>query len=486
MRVLMLATLVLVLLVIPGVYAATVSISQSGADPGTVMKGKYFTITVSGLSGTDTGTASLINLPSGISVEEGTSKSFSSGTSSVSWTTAIASQTLTGQKIQVSISTAGSPTTAESDTFDIVLPPSLDASASPTSFSDPSGDKNLQLTIKNWGETTARDVAVAISLPSGVTIKSGSSSQVISTILGGTGGSGESKGIAWTLSFGSVSNSSINISITPSNADAKSVSVAIAVSTTPSKTSSPAGGGGGGPSEKSNIREVPKILAGDSYLVVFDEEYVPDIPSIKIFASQDQYYTKLSVNAYEKKPDWVSFDDAPGEVYRYLEIKYSKPNTYIEKAEVTFRVNETWLKQKDIDPATVVMYRLTETREWEMLPTSAEEAKDGYIYYTAEAPGFSWFTISATAGSGFRDIFAKVDGVKKPAPTPAPTPKPEEKPVTKPAPETKPPVVTPKPEVKPAPTPAVEEAEKKGICGPTLLAVIAALPLCLGRGRLRR
>jgi|GEM_PF-2078219 PGF-pre-PGF domain-containing protein/uncharacterized repeat protein (TIGR01451 family) len=482
MRLITFAALLLAILTIPGVYAATVTVSQSGADPGTVMKGRYFTITVSGLSGS--GTVSLINLPSGISVEEGTTKSFSSGTSSVSWTTAIASQTLTGQKIQVSISTTGSPTTAESDAFDIVLPPSLEASVTPTSFSDPSGDKSLQLTIKNWGETTARDVVVAISLPSGVTIKSGSASQVISTILGGTGGSGESKGVSWTLSFSSsVTNSSINISITPSNADAKSVSIPITVTTTTTITTPTTTTGGGGPSEKPNIKEIPKLLTGKSYLVVFDEKYVPDIASIEIFASRDQFYTTISVDTYQEKPNWVVFDDAPGKIYRYFRIKYSKPNTYIEKAKIAFKLNITWLKVNDIDPSTVVMYRLSDTKEWEKLPTTPEKAEGGYIYYTAETPGFSWFAVSAQEKSGFRDIFAEADGVK-PEPTPAPTPEPEEKPVvTLPPVETKPPVTTPKPK----PTPKVEEKkpEKKGICGPTLVAVIAALPVFLGRGRLR-
>lgn len=482
MRTLLLALLLVLLL--PAAHAATVTVSQSGADPGTVMKGRYFTITVSGLSGT--GTVSLINLPSGINVEEGTTKSFGSGTSSVSWTTAIASQTLTGQKIQVSISTTGSPQSVESSAFDIVLPPSLELSVSPTSFTDPSGDKNLQLTIKNWGETTARDVVVAISLPSGVSLKSGSASQEISTILGGTGGSGESKGISWTLSFGSVSNSSINITVTSSNADTKSVSIPVTVTTAPSQAggTTGGGGGGGGASTRPNSKEIPKILTGESYQVTFDAKYVPDIASIEIFAAVDQFYTKITVDTYAEKPRWVVFDDAPGKVYRYFRIKYSKPNTYITKAKITFKVNETWLKAEDIDPSTVVLYRLNAAKQWEALSTTPLKSENGMIYYVAETPGFSWFAVSAKEGSGFKDIFAQVDGKAEPAP-PEPEEKPEEKPVvtTPPPPETAPPPKTPPEEVKPKPTPKVEEKkpEKRGICGPTAVALLATLPLLLGR-----
>ena len=240
------------------------------------------------------------------------------------------------------------------------------------------------------------------------------------------------------------------------------------------KPSAPAGGGGGLPK---NAVEIPKIKAGESYVAVFNEKYVPDIASIEIFAAMDQYYTRISVSTYKEKPRWVVFDDAPGKIYRYFKIRYSKPNTYITKAKITFRVNGTWLRDNDVDPASVVIYRLSESKEWEKLDTTPERAENGTIYYTAETPGFSWFAVSAKEDSGFRDIFAEEDKVK-PAPTPAPTPAPEkpvqeEKPaVTTPPPETGPPAAKPKPEEKP---------EKRGICGPTIITAMAMLAVLLKR-----
>ena len=322
---------------------------------------------------------------------------------------------------------------------------------------------------------------VSLSLPSGVTLKSGDTTQVISTILGGTGGSGESKGISWILSFGnSVANSSIDISVTSSNAGDKSISVPVIV-TAVKQTSQTTitGGGGGGGGSACNVAEIPKILAGSSYVATFDEECVPDVASIEIVATLDQFYTKITVDTYDEKPRWVVFDAAPHKINRYLRIKYSKPNTYIEKAYITFKVNETWLKDNNIDPASVVMYRLSDTKEWEKLTTVVNRREGGYIYYTAETPGFSWFAISAQENSGFRDIFAKAEEVE---PTPAPAP--EEKPIATTPPETKPPLETSKPKaVKPTPAPEMEmpKKEKRGICGPSILAVISATPLLLKR-----
>ena len=249
------------------------------------------------------------------------------------------------------------------------------------------------------------------------------------------------------------------------------------------KPSAPSGGGGGGGLPE-NAVEIPKIKAGESHVTVFNDKYVPDIPSIEIFASQDQYYTRISVDTYREKPGWVIFDDAPGKVYRYFKIRYSKPNTYVEKAKITFRVNESWLKAEDIDPSTVMMYRLNEAKQWEKLSTTPEKAGEGYIYYVAETSGFSWFAVTGKKGSGFRDIFAKVEEIK-PTSTPAPKPVQEEKPVVTTPPETKPPVAAhkPKPEVKPTPArkPGVEKPEKRGICGPTLVSALAMLAILLRR-----
>ncbi len=472
--------LALLLLALPAVHAVSVSVTQPGADPGTVMKGRYFTVTVSGLSGS--GTATLV-LPPGVTVEEGTTKSFSSGTGSVSWTTAIAGQTMTGQKVYVSVSTTGSPVTGESDPFDIVLPPSLELSVYPSSFTDPSGKASLQLTIKNWGETTARDVNIKLTLPQGVSISSGSASQTISAILGGTGGNGESRGVSWVLSFDSPTNSSIRITVSPSNADSKSVSVPVVVyakEAPPQGGASGGGGGGGSVPEKPNVREIPRILSGTHYLVSFDPKYVPGLESVQIFAAVDQYLTRLTVESFLKRPEWVNFGEPEGRVYRYYRITYSKPATYVEKARITFRVNESWLKAEDIDPEKLVLYRLSTTKEWQPLPTRPEERGDGYIRYSATAPGFSWFAVVGEPGTGFRDIFAELkqvvqepeEGAEVPE-LPAPAQEEER-------------LIPPPPAAEKPPAPEQEtqqREEKRGICAPVGVLLLL-LPLLAMRRRL--
>ncbi len=232
--------------------AATVTVSQAGADSGSVMKGIAFTISVTGLSGS--GTVSLTNYPSGFSVDEEYSKSFSDGTTSVTWTTATINQKYeSAQKITVTIDTLGSPTTADSNSFTVKLPPSLVTSLSPSSVSDnPTGSQTFQLTMQNWGETTANDVSASISLPTGVTTSS-SETQTKSTLYGGEGGSGESWGISWVMSYGTMAAGSktITISVSASNADTTTITRSFTVTSGGGDDTLTPGGPGfsGGPTQ---------------------------------------------------------------------------------------------------------------------------------------------------------------------------------------------------------------------------------------------
>jgi len=214
--------LISLVLIIPA-KAATVSITQSGADTGTVMKGVPFTITVSGLSGS--GTVSLIDLPTGFSTEEGTSKSFSEGTTSVTWTTARISTIQTNVKIKASISTTGSPSTAESSSFDVVLPPSISLSVSPSSVTVNQGSTyTVTLNVQNSGGTSAKSISFSVS-PSSMHISNGCSP--ISSI------SPEgSSSVTCTILASTAGTQTVTFTASPSNADSKSDFITVTVQST--------------------------------------------------------------------------------------------------------------------------------------------------------------------------------------------------------------------------------------------------------------
>jgi PGF-pre-PGF domain-containing protein len=159
------------------------------------------------------------------------------------------------------------------------------------------------------------------------------------------------------------------------------------------------GGGGGGGARACNVAEIEKVFKGESATATFDEECVPDIENITIYASQTHYYTTIYVETYKNKPAWLVFPEPAQVVYRYFKIRYEKPNTYITKAEIVFKVGKAWLMEKDINPRKVLMLRYD--KRWEELETQLAGEEEGYLLYRAITPGFSYFAVVGEEGSGF-------------------------------------------------------------------------------------
>ncbi|MPN05976.1 hypothetical protein SDC9_153230 [bioreactor metagenome] len=91
--------------------------------------------------------------------------------------------------------------------------------------------------------------------------------------------------------------------------------------------------------------------------------------------------------------------DAPqGEVYNYLNIwvgnsGYATSNN-IENATVCFKVEKSWIKDKNIDQSSIILNRYSD-KKWAELPTTLLREDDRYLYFMSETPGFSPFAITA-------------------------------------------------------------------------------------------
>ncbi len=85
-----------------------------------------------------------------------------------------------------------------------------------------------------------------------------------------------------------------------------------------------------------------------------------------------------------------------GRVYAYIEIsRKNLEDENIEKAEITFRVEKSWLESNNLDKDTVVLSRYKENEGWVPLPTEVVSEDRDFVYYRATTPGFSYFAISA-------------------------------------------------------------------------------------------
>lgn len=373
------------------VQAASIEISQAGADSNTVMKGKTFTLTVSGLS--SSGTVTLVYDNTTFSMSESSTKSFASGTTSVSWTTMVANTKASGKIISATISVAGSPSTATSNSFGIILPPSLSAVVDPSSTSVAKGSTfTLSLNIQNSGETAARFGSITVS-PSEFSISSGCSPSEIS--------GGQSAGISCTiLASSSASSGTLTLTISPTNTDSLQKTVSVTVTTGLITTTTSSGGEGGAGAglgtttttlpavvQEANI---PNISAGGTGKVSFTNIPITDIAIEVKNAVQN---VKITIIKTDAQPATVAIA-SPGQTYAYLSIDKANINdSDITNVKIKFKVEKSWISSNNIDITKIALYRYSDG-QWTKLPTVKLSEDSTYIYFEATSPGLSAFAIS--------------------------------------------------------------------------------------------
>ena len=85
------------------------------------------------------------------------------------------------------------------------------------------------------------------------------------------------------------------------------------------------------------------------------------------------------------------------EVYKSLNIWVGNSgfatSKNIENAVVCFKVEKSWIKDKNIDQSSITLNRYSD-KKWNQLPTSLSGEDDKYLYFTAQTPGFSPFAIT--------------------------------------------------------------------------------------------
>ena len=65
----------------------------------------------------------------------------------------------------------------------------------------------------------------------------------------------------------------------------------------------------------------------------------------------------------------------------------------LENAVICFRVDKSWIQDKNINQSSVTLNRYSE-KKWNELPASLLKQDDRYLYFTARTPGFSPFAIT--------------------------------------------------------------------------------------------
>lgn len=87
-------------------------------------------------------------------------------------------------------------------------------------------------------------------------------------------------------------------------------------------------------------------------------------------------------------------------VYKFLNICVGNvgyaTSKNIENPVICFKVEKSWIQENHIDLASITLNRYSD-KKWSQYPAALSGRADEFLYFTAEAPGFSSFTITGKA-----------------------------------------------------------------------------------------
>jgi len=169
----------------------------------------------------------------------------------------------------------------------------------------------------------------------------------------------------------------------------------------PTPRQEPRGGGGStsgavGTPLPQEFANFGNLEAGANMIVPIENSDDLDVTEVELEVTENVRNAIVKVMKYETQPASVSVPESGGgATYAYMSInKFNFKDDALGKAGIGFKVKKSWLEDNNLDEDTVALQRYHE-EEWQKLPTSKKSSTAIYVYYKAETPGFSIFSITA-------------------------------------------------------------------------------------------
>ena len=206
--------------------------------------------------------------------------------------------------------------------------------------------------------------------------------------------SGAGENIAGDTGENIPENSGTDYSQTEDNGDSDSGS---------SHSSSGGSGGGGGaggspePAENVETKENSQTFITDDTDVMFEfRNNATCVVYVTFDAKKTVGKTTAIAEMLKEKSTLVS-ETPSDEVYRYFNLWVGNggygTSKNIENPVICFKVNKTWIDDSNINKTSIALNRYN-AGKWEPLPLNLSEEDDGYLYFTAQTPEFSFFAIT--------------------------------------------------------------------------------------------
>ncbi len=127
-------------------------------------------------------------------------------------------------------------------------------------------------------------------------------------------------------------------------------------------------------------------------------QYIMNIPTSQIAITQIIFVLRNDINgivlfSVEKISSLPSFVPSVGEkLYQYIKIDKSLiRDSNLTSVKIKFRVDKSWITTNKINQDTIFLYRYTD--DWDKISTKKTSNDSNYVYYEADSPGLSYFSI---------------------------------------------------------------------------------------------
>jgi PGF-pre-PGF domain-containing protein len=166
------------------------------------------------------------------------------------------------------------------------------------------------------------------------------------------------------------------------------------------KSGGSSGGGSPEPAKNVEVKELSQVHVASGKPVKFDfPKNVTCVAYVSFDAKKTAGKTTTIAEQLKAKSTLAS-NLSSGEVYKYFNLWVGNAGfateKNIENPVVCFKVEKSWLEDKNIDRNSVTLNRYSD-KKWSELPVKLLKEDSKYLYLTAETPGFTYFAITGKA-----------------------------------------------------------------------------------------
>ncbi|WP_292388590.1 S-layer protein domain-containing protein [Methanosarcina sp. UBA5] len=197
-----------------------------------------------------------------------------------------------------------------------------------------------------------------------------------------------------------VSLTAINVNGTSPTPKTATITVSSSGGSSHSGSGGSSGSGAGGspePAKNIQVKEISQAFITNGKSVQFD--FAKNVTCV-VYVSFDSKKTtgKTTTIAEQLKGKSSLVSGLPGgEVYKYFNVWVGNEgfvtSKNIENPVVCFKVEKSWLQDKNIDQTSITLSRYND-KTWSYMPVKLLCEDNKYLYFTAETPKFSSFAIT--------------------------------------------------------------------------------------------